>query len=361
MIFQLFIIIFFAFLVWIPQLLYWKTVTGNYLFYSYADEGFFFLNPQILKGLFSYRNGWLIYSPVMFFALLGIPFLYRYAKDFFLPVMLFFLLNIYVIFSWWCWWYTGFGNRAMIDSYAVLALPLAAFIKWNSQNKNKILKYFIFVIIVGAFLQGAFHSIQFHYSSIHYNSMTKGAYRESFWKVGPTSEYWKKLREPDYEKAKKGITAFLDERNDSLLLYCNMEEIYRDGNSFTDTAGTLKLLSVDSLSNEYSHSGKTSIYVYKDNPYGMGLQFRVFNNEKYQVSVWRKKTEINSYLVVNNKQNTNYYSGENKAIMSEGDWEKIQMEIEITPAIHNTIIRIYVMNENPERVYFDDLRVERIH
>ena len=90
MIFQLFIIIFFAFLVWIPQLLYWKTVTGNYLFYSYADEGFFFLNPQILKGLFSYRNGWLIYSPVMFFALLGIPFLYRYAKDFFLPVMLFF-------------------------------------------------------------------------------------------------------------------------------------------------------------------------------------------------------------------------------------------------------------------------------
>ena len=93
----------------------------------------------------------------------------------------------------------------------------------------------------------------------------------------------------------------------------------------------------------------------------MGLQFRVFNNEKYQVSVWRKKTEINSYLVVNNKQNTNYYSGENKAIMSEGDWEKIQMEIEITPAIHNTIIRIYVMNENPERVYFDDLRVERIH
>jgi hypothetical protein len=357
---NLILILIFAIIIWIPQILYWKMITGSFLFFSYGDEGFFFANPQIIRGLFSYRNGWLIYSPVMLFALFGIPFLYRFAKGFFLPVLLFSLVNIYVVLSWWCWWYTGFGNRAMIDSYAILAFPMAAYIKWNAQIKNKIIKYFLFFLIVAAFFQGIFHSVQYHYSSIHYNSMTSESYWESFWKIGPTNEFWKKLREPDYDQAKKGISAFLDQRNDSILLFYNMEKIYRDGNSFTDTTGTLKTLSIDSLSNEYSHSGRNSIYVNKENPYGMGLQFRVFNNEKYRVSVWRKKTEINSYLILKSLQNPDYSFAANKAIISDGQWEKIQFDIEIPYSIHNTIILIFVMNENSEKVYFDDLQVERL-
>lgn len=357
----LLVIIVFAFIVWIPQMLYWKTVTGSYLFYSYADEGFFFNNPQILEGLFSYRNGWLVYSPVMAFALIGLPFLYRSAREIFIPVLLFTVVNIYVVLSWWCWWYTGFGNRAMIDSYAVLAFPLAAFLNWTARQKKIIIKASIILLLTFAFFQGAFHSLQYHYNSIHYDSMTKASYWESFWKVGATLDYWKKLRMPDYDLAKKGITGYLDERNDSLKIYCNAEDRYSDGKSLSDSTHTYKLLSTDSLSTEYAFSGKTSIYVNKNNPYGFGLQFEVFTNDKFRVTVWRKKTEIRSSLVITNKQNSNYYFAEEKAIQSIGDWEKIQMEIEIPPIIHNTILKIYVLNNNEENVYFDDLRVERIH
>ncbi len=101
----LFLIVVFAFLVWLPQILYWKAVTGSYFYYSYGDEGFFFDNPIIFRGLFSYRSGWLLYTPIMALALIGISCLRKQLSAFFWPTLLFISLNIYIIFSWWCWWY----------------------------------------------------------------------------------------------------------------------------------------------------------------------------------------------------------------------------------------------------------------
>ena len=358
---QILLILLFAFIVWIPQLLYWKTVTGSYLFFSYGEERFFFNNPQIFRGLFSYQNGWLVYAPVMIFALIGIAFLYRYLKPFFIPVFIFTIINIYVILSWWCWWYPGFGNRAMIESYAVLALPLASYLKWTFQQRKYLVKSVLLFLLAFAFLQGLIHSIQYHHGAIHYNSMTKASYWEMFWKVRTTNKYWESLREPDYLMAMKGIHAYLDERNDSLKIYCSLEEIYKDGKSITDSTHTYKLTGTESLTDEFSRSGKFSVAVNKDNPFGIGLSFSVFSNEQYRISVWRKKTNINSYLVASSYVNLSFYHGENKPISEDGDWEKIQMEIDITPLIHNTHIQIFVMNDNPEKAYFDDLRVERIY
>jgi len=44
------------FLVLLPQLIYWKYVTGSWLINSYVNEQFYFGNPHILQGLFSYRK-----------------------------------------------------------------------------------------------------------------------------------------------------------------------------------------------------------------------------------------------------------------------------------------------------------------
>ena len=106
-----------SFFIWLPQFLYWKSITGSFLYYSYGKEcSFFFNNPQILNGMFSYRNGWFVYSPVMIFSVLGMFFLWKRQKDLQLSLVITFLVFIYVIFSWFIWWYGGaFGNRAMID------------------------------------------------------------------------------------------------------------------------------------------------------------------------------------------------------------------------------------------------------
>jgi hypothetical protein len=112
------------------SLYFGKQTPAHGSYYSYGDEGFFFTNPQIINGLFSYRKGWLIYTPLMIFALLGILTLARRKfQQFFIPVLIFTVANIYVVYSWWCWWYGGsFGSRPMIDSYPLMAVALAGMV-----------------------------------------------------------------------------------------------------------------------------------------------------------------------------------------------------------------------------------------
>lgn len=112
------------------QLLYWKSYTGEWLFYSYQDQRFNFLRPKLWKGAFSFQKGWLIYTPVMAFAVLGFRWLYQTQRPLFWPLLLFSVVNYYIVFSWEIWMYGGsVGARAMIQSYAVWCFPLAAFVQ----------------------------------------------------------------------------------------------------------------------------------------------------------------------------------------------------------------------------------------
>jgi len=110
------------------QLIYWKYVSGDWIVYSYQDQGFSWLRPHIWEGLFSIEAGWLTYSPAMVFALLGFVPLYFWQRKLFWLSVIFALLFMYITFAWDIWWYGGsLGQRAMIQAYPLLALPLAAF------------------------------------------------------------------------------------------------------------------------------------------------------------------------------------------------------------------------------------------
>ena len=133
---KIIVIVLCTFVIWIPQLLYWKSVSGEWLYYSYGGERFFFNDPKILEVLFSFRRGWLIYTPVMICSLVGMGLLWKMNRQYFFPILIFFICNLYVISSWWCWWYGGgFGMRPLIESYAILAIPLAACLSWISKRK----------------------------------------------------------------------------------------------------------------------------------------------------------------------------------------------------------------------------------
>jgi hypothetical protein len=193
-----------ALIIWTPQLMYWKFVSGEWFFYSYGTERFFFNEPKIIDILFSFRKGWLLYTPVMIFAIIGIGLLWKINKKYFYPILIFSLINLYIVSSWWCWWYGGsFGMRSFIESYAILAIPLAVFLTWISKQK-RIVKISLSVVVLAISLQSIFHTIQYYYGSIHWDSMTKQAYRNSFWHVRPTEEFQSLLMTPDYEAAKKG-------------------------------------------------------------------------------------------------------------------------------------------------------------
>jgi hypothetical protein len=118
-----------------PQLLYWKLVSGNWLFYSYGNEGFDFLHPHIFDGLFCFKNGWLSYTPIMLFGLIGIVLMHKKNKKIAFPLLVFLAIHIYVVNSWWCWHYVnGFGNRPMVETYPLLAVPFGYFVEWTTRK-----------------------------------------------------------------------------------------------------------------------------------------------------------------------------------------------------------------------------------
>jgi len=194
-----------GFVVLLPQFIYWKTVTGHWVYYSYGREGFFFLHPQIINVLFSFRKGWFVYTPVMFFAVIGTYFLFKNYKQFFLPVLLLFIVYLYVVSSWWCWWYGGsLGQRELIDIYPVMALPLAAMLHWIGSQKTR-LAYPATLLLLASVLLGAFYNVQYYYGSIHWDSMTKAAWLDSFGRIHPSSRFYKLLKTPDYKDALLGL------------------------------------------------------------------------------------------------------------------------------------------------------------
>lgn len=194
-----------AIVVWIPQMLYWKSQSGHYFFNSYMDQGrFYFLHPQIINGLFSFRKGWLIYTPLMVIALVGIMTMRKKAGEMFLPVILFMAGYTYVVYSWWCWWYGGsFGARPMIDVYGIMSIPLAASIQYV-RNQKSWLKAIATVVLAGMIFLNQFQMTQYRTSLLHWDSMTKKAYWGIFLKKSWPQDYDKMIKIPDYDKALKG-------------------------------------------------------------------------------------------------------------------------------------------------------------
>lgn len=136
----------------IPQLVYWKSVSGHYLYYSYGKESFDFRHPHIIDGLFSFGNGWLAYTPVMYLALIGIYFTARKRHPSFMSLAVFLPLHIYIIYSWWCWFYMGsYGSRPMTEVYPLLSIPLAYTIEWFWSSRFKRL-LIIFMILFFSWL-----------------------------------------------------------------------------------------------------------------------------------------------------------------------------------------------------------------
>jgi hypothetical protein len=192
----------------IPQAIYWKIITGNWFFYSYPGEKFFFDNPKLFDFLFSYRKGWFVYTPMMILAVAGLFYLRKFAKEwmFILPITL--IVVLYVLSSWWTWWYGGgYGMRAMIQFYAFLAFPMAALFEHMQQSTP--LKWSRNLIVVAFIWYSLLQSYQYKKVYIHWDSMSKDTYWLIFGKKSLTQEeldrYDSTLDPPDYELAKQGI------------------------------------------------------------------------------------------------------------------------------------------------------------
>lgn len=125
----------------LPQMLYWHQKTGYFVYDSYKNPGvgLDYLSPHLTNILFSYRKGWLLYTPIMTFALIGFYFVFKKNKSIFYASIFYFLISFYIIASWTEWWYgAAFSTRPLIPSYSILAICLGYFILYISEKKRYI-------------------------------------------------------------------------------------------------------------------------------------------------------------------------------------------------------------------------------
>ena len=167
------------------QLLYWKKITGEWLFYSYdnAGEGFDFLSPYLKDFLFSYRKGWFLYTPIMLLAAFGLGFTLLKKYKFGISILLFVILNIWVLSSWSCWWYAGsYSQRSVVQSYPEMAIALGVLLTFAFERIW--LRRTAIVLVSATIILNLFQTWQFDERIINGSRMSK----EYYWTVfGKTS------------------------------------------------------------------------------------------------------------------------------------------------------------------------------
>jgi hypothetical protein len=169
----------FGFLAVLPQLIYWKLATGSFIF----DVGskWEFLSPHF-RVLFGWENGWFIYTPVTVFFLLGMLFMGNYPFRY--SVIVFCLLNIYIIIAWHDWQYGAtYSCRALTQSYPVFALPFAAFI---DRIKTRKWRYLFFLFGLYSIVVNLFQIWQYNKTILHYRDMNRKYYCSIYLNPHPT-------------------------------------------------------------------------------------------------------------------------------------------------------------------------------
>lgn len=192
------------FLVVLPQLCYWKYVTGQWFFDSYIGEHFYWSRPMIYEFLFSYRKGWLLYSPMILIAFLGF-FIKKVQLNFILPqILIIIIVAVWINSCWWCWWFGGsFGSRVMVDFYGLIAIPMALLIEYIFE-KHFMLKFITILTFSFLIYLNYYQTWLVRIGFLHWDSMSKEVYWELFLKRSLPDNYEQLLDHPDYEAAREG-------------------------------------------------------------------------------------------------------------------------------------------------------------
>lgn len=342
----------------LPQLFYWKYTTGHFFYYSYGEEGFNFLNPKIRKGLFSFKNGWLIYTPLMCFALAGIPLLWR-RREYWLPILIILPLHIYITYSWWVWNYiNGFGSRPMVQLYALLGVPLALLVAFAIKKRWLIAGLApVFVLLTGLNL---FHTWQFTEGMMWSQDATRAFY---FGILGKTRmDYFDLVRYDSNEPQ--------PDTNRISLLRPLFQETFEDSLNAQYTR-------------EHTRFGDFAYVLDNATHYSPGLmtEWRQLNTEGgrwLRVSVWCMRQyqgsgfEVSSMLTVAFERNGRNYKwrglrldnkpGNTHYSLWGGQphvWEQVYFFVKIPRRVRpDDLFKVFAWNPTPNLIWLDQLEIE---
>jgi hypothetical protein len=322
--------------------LLWKIQSGKWLLYTYGSEGFDFLKPHFFEVLFSFHNGWFVYTPLAFVSLFGIiPLFKRNRFDAFWLVM-FFSVVIYLISCWSVWWYgEAFGFRPLIEFYFVPAILLALLLEKLQKQKALFWGFLMIVILLTGF--NLFKSWQFKKGILPAKHLTSETYFGNFFSTTPKAR-----------------------------VYLENDQVVQKS-FFTDLETNPNWLNYTSVSDENAFSGRLSSKLDSANNYSVG--FRKNMNEVcssgdceilVSAMVYSTTKITKSQLVVD------FLDSENKSILyqclylndflPQKKWTKIEFLVKHPEGYHpGTQIAIYFWNPAKDEVlYVDDVGISNL-
>jgi hypothetical protein len=165
---------------------YWYVQTGKIILNPYTGEHYYFNKPHLMDALFSYRKGWILYTPFVAVGLAGIFFFKEDLKK--INLLVFWSLFIFVSSCWWCWTYspTSFGQRIYIDFYCLIALQAAVLFNYFYERKIKFLAPATALAIIPFCL---LQTHQYKIGIIDGDAYTKEDYWRNLFAVHPVAYY----------------------------------------------------------------------------------------------------------------------------------------------------------------------------
>jgi hypothetical protein len=337
------------------QFLYYKYATGYFKVLNLHSERFSFFDPYTYKFLFSYKKGWLLYTPIMIFGIVGFYFLFKANKNIWLGLFLFFIVNLYVTSSWECWWYAAsFSQRPMVETYAMMLFPIGYFLNWLSESKKKWQSMLLFSCLFLLVLLNIFQTWQFLNSIIDAERMTK----EYYWAVFGKTSLQKNERQ--YLSVDRNQTIFPD-YEDYNGTYFKKEVFHLNFENSTETKNIIDTTAAE---------GKKSFVLKDDIPYTKAFEipYNELTSKSYawiRATTWVYLTaplsESNSCIVIsveNGEQSIKYLTSNYKNIQPY-KWTEVHLDF-ITPIVRHDddVVKAYFWNMGPKPVLIDDFKVE---
>lgn len=292
----------------LPQLLYWKFTTGSFIF----DVGskWYFLNP-FFRVLIGFNQGWFIYTPITIFFI--ISFLFSKKYDFHYSILVFTILNIYIVIAWSDWLYgASYSTRALVQSYPIFTLPFAAFLTSIRTKLYRLILFFVFIILCGV---NIFQIMQYNNGVIHTRDNNFLFYKHIFLQSNPSLEVYSLLDVSDYNEDENCI--------DKKTLFRQIVAIDTTFSKEIDTL--LYLQKIEDNSNWY----KCDIEIKNDNQF--------FENNKLELYV-----TANGQNSHRNKIRLNY------AYIKGNEWNKFSFWYKSTLKSKNASLLLLLRSEGAE-------------
>jgi hypothetical protein len=342
----------------LPQILYWRVITGQFIYNAYDDpqSGFDFANPRILYILFGFRKGLYLYSSMMIFATIGFVSLFKNNRKIFFALLLFFLANVYIIACYSS--LVSFGWRAFIETHAILAIPLGYFVA-SSLKSKKWLRYTLVTVLFLFAGLNLFKTYQTAIGVIDGSRMTKEYYLATFFKAKPTQADCELMLVNRVEASKEH---FYGEEN---YLKKNLTVI-----DFEDISGNERVNLEDSI----VYRGKYSYKLYSSAIYASALMlpYREITQNDHawiRAGVFVYPTDSMDMdqvlLVIDFKHKGRIYKyrafnfSDCNIQARPNQWNRLSYDY-LTPEVRSTddILEIYVWYRGKSPCYFDDLTVD---